>query len=121
MKIIDINKTNNKVTIILEGYDGKHQVEFVNRYIVHVINRWDFVQDEILRYFINEGRKGCLIGSGFDYYSVEKRFYITHPSDILIWDLHYVFPEIDFIDNKDSIKNEVIKETLSETINWWGK
>ena len=73
MNIIEVNKFDNKVEFILEGYDGKYKAEFTKRFIVCPRTRWNFVKQEIEHYFVQHGQRGCLIGSGEDFYNVKKR------------------------------------------------
>ena len=120
MEIIDVNKYTNKVEIILKGYDGKYKVELTKRFIVCPRTRWDFVKQEIEHYFIQYGRKGCLFGSGEDFYNVKRKRYIIHPSDIFIWDISLVFPNVNFDNNESSITDDVIKECTTNKITEWG-
>ncbi len=121
MEIIEVKKYKNKVEFILKSYNGKYKVELTNRFIVCLRNsRWDFVKNEILHYFIQHGQKGCVCGSGVDFYSVKGRKYIIHPSNIFVWDLSFVFPDVEFEDNKDSITDEVINTSISNEIKEWG-
>lgn len=120
MNIIEVNKFDNKVEFILEGYDGKYKVELTKRFIVCPRTCWNFVKQEIEHYFVQHGQRGCLCGSGEDFYNVKKKRYIIHPSNIFIWDLSLIFPDIKFEDNENSITDEVIKVTISDEITEWG-
>lgn len=121
MEIIEVNRHKNKVEFILKSYNGKYKVELTNRFIVCSRNsRWDFVKDEILHYFIQHGQKGCVCGSGEDFYSVKDRQYIIHPSKIFVWDLSFVFPDVEFKDNKDSITDDVMDMCSSNNLKEWG-
>lgn len=120
MEILEVNKYDNKVEFILQGYDGKYKVELTKRFIVCPRTRWDFVKQEIEHYFVQHGQRGCLIGSGEDFYGDKVKRYIIHPSEIFIWDLSLIFPDVQFEDNEDSIKDDVIKESISTEITQWG-
>lgn len=120
MEIIEVNKYNNKVEFILQGYDGKYRAELTKRFIVCPRTRWNFVKQEIEHYFVQHGKRGCLIGSGEDFYKVKGTRYIIHPSEIFIWDLSLIFPDVQFEDNESSITNDVIKVSISDEITEWG-
>lgn len=120
MDIIEVNKYDNKVEFILQGYDGKYKAELTKRFIVCPRTRWSFVKQEIEHYFVQHGKRGCLIGSGEDFYSVKGKRYIIHPSEIFIWDLSFIFPDVKFEDNKSSITDDVIKVSISTEITEWG-
>ena len=111
MEIIEVNKYDNKVEFILQGYDGKYKAELTKRFIVCPRTRWDFVKQEIEHYFVR---------SGEDFYSVKGKRYIIHPSEIFIWDLSLIFPDVQFEDNEGSITDNVIKESISSEITEWG-
>lgn len=121
MEIIEIKKHKDKVEFILKSYNGKYKVELTNRFIVCSRNsRWDFVKNEILHYFVQHGQKGCVCGSGEDFYSVKDRKYIIHPSNLFVWDLSFVFPDVEFVDNKDSITDDVIDMCSGNNLKEWG-
>lgn len=120
MEIIEVNKYNNKVEFILKGYDGKYKAELTKRFIVCPRTRWNFVKQEIEHYFVQHGKRGCLIGSGEDFYSVKGTRYIIHPSEIFIWDLSLIFPDVKFEDNESNITDDVIKVSISTEITEWG-
>ena len=120
MEIIKVNKYDNKVEFILQGYDGKYKAELTKRFIVCPRTRWNFVKQEIEHYFVQYGKRGCLIGSGEDFYNVKGKRYIIHPSEIFIWDLSLIFPDVQFENNESSIPDDVIKESISCEITEWG-
>lgn len=121
MEIIEVKKHKDKVEFILKSYNGKYKVELTNRFIVCSRNsRWDFVKNEILHYFVQHGQKGCVCGSGEDFYSVKDRKYFIHPSNLFVWDLSFVFPDIEFVDNKDSITDDVIDMCSGNNLKEWG-
>ena len=120
MEIIKVNKYDNKVEFILQGYDGKYKAELTKRFIVCPRTRWNFVKQEIEHYFVQHGKRGCLIGSGEDFYSVKGKRYIIHPSEIFIWDLSLIFPDVKFEDNEGSITEDVIKVSIRTEITEWG-
>jgi hypothetical protein len=120
MEIIEVNKYDNKVEFILQSYDGKYRAELTKRFIVCPRTRWNFVKQEIEHYFVQHGKRGCLIGSGEDFYSVKGTRYIIHPSEIFIWDLSLIFPDVKFEDNESSITDDVIKVSISTEITEWG-
>lgn len=120
MEILEVNKYSNKVEFILQGYNGKYKAEFTKRFIVGPRTRWSFVKQEIELYFVQHGERGCLFGSGEDFYNVKGTKYIIHPSQIFIWDLSLIFPDVKFEDNEGSITDDVIKESLSPEITEWG-
>lgn len=120
MEIVEVNKYANKVEIILKGYNGKYKVELTKRFIVCPITRWNFVKQEIEHYFVKHGKRGCLIGSGEDFYNVKRKRYIIHPSNIFIWDISLVFPDVSFDNNESSITDDVIKECTTNKITEWG-
>lgn len=120
MEIIEVNKYGNKVEFILQGYDGKYKAELTKRFIVCPRTRWNFVKQEIEHYFVQHGKRGCLIGSGEDFYNIKGKKYIIHPSEIFIWDLSLIFPDVKFEDNEGSITDDVIKESISNEITEWG-
>jgi hypothetical protein len=120
MEIIEVNKYDNKVEFILQSYDGKYKAELTKRFIVSPRTRWNFVKQEIEHYFVQHGKRGCLIGSGEDFYSVNGKRYIIHPSEIFIWDLSLIFPDVKFEDNESNITDDVIKVSISTEITEWG-
>ena len=117
MEIIEVNKYDNKVEFILQSYDGKYKAELTKRFIVCPRTRWDFVKQEIVHYFVQHGKRGCLIGCGEDFCEVKR--YIIHPSEVFVWDLSLIFPDVKFEDNESSITDDVIKECVSDKITKW--
>lgn len=116
MRIIDVIKHENKVEFVMESWDGKYYQDFTKRYFIHGRNRWDFALNEIIRYFIDNGPKGCLAGYNSDF--CPKEF---PRMEILVWDLSKIFPDVKFEDNFDYIKDEIRTIANSKTITWYAK
>jgi hypothetical protein len=112
MKITDIKTEPNKVIFKLESYDGEHIVEFTKRYLIDTQDRWNFELEEIIRYFLNIAPKGSIIGSGEDFVTTsnKKGYHYTNPiTNVLIWDLKKIYPQIDFIEN-DNLEEEIFEK-----------
>lgn len=107
MTINNVKVEDNKVTFYLESYKGEHIVEFTKRYFFNTGSRWDFEINEIVRYFIDNAPKGSVIGSGEEYFDNKKIKYYDRISNVLVWDLKKIFPNVDFIEN-DDFKNEIL-------------
>ena len=107
MDIKNVKIEDKKVTFYLESYKGEHIVEFTKRYFFETGNRWNFEINEIKRYFINIAPKGSVIGSGEEYFDNKKIKYYDRISNVLVWDLKKIFPNVDFIEN-DDFKNEIL-------------
>lgn len=107
MTIKNVKVEDNKVTFYLESYKGEHIVEFTKRYFFNTGSRWDFEINEIVRYFIDNAPKGSVIGSGEEYFDNKKIKYYDRISNVLVWDLKKIFPNVDFIEN-DDFKNEIL-------------
>ena len=108
MKINSVKVEDNKVTFYLESYKGEHIVEFTKRYFFNTGSRWDFEINEIVRYFIDNAPKGSVIGSGEEYFDNKKIKYYDRISNVLVWDLKKIFPNVDFFEN-DDFAGEIIK------------
>ena len=110
MDIKNVKVEDKKVTFILEGYNGERIVEFTKRYFFNTNCRWHFEINEIIRYFLANAPKGSVIGSGEEYFDKnEKHAYLCNKiSNVLVWDLKKIFPNVDFIENND-FKDEIIK------------
>ena len=111
MTIKNIEVEDKKVTFYLESYKGEHIVEFTKRYFFNICSsRWDFEINEIIRYFIANAPKGSVIGSGEEYFDKNEKydFLCNKISDVLVWDLKKIFPNIDFFEN-DDFAGEIIK------------
>lgn len=111
-----INKSKNKVSIIVELGVSKYEVELNNRFVVWYKNRWDFVQKSIREYFIDYGMKGCYLDAETIYRENTtlpkmsertQRFYLRNLSNIDIWDLSLIFPDVEFNDNTEILTQEI--------------
>lgn len=110
MTIKNVKVEDKKVTFYLESYKGEHIVEFTKRYFFDNIgDRWNFEINEIKRYFLDNAPKGSVIGSGEDYFDKNENyaFLWNRPSNVYVWDLKKIFPNVDFIEN-DYFKNEIL-------------
>jgi hypothetical protein len=111
-----INKSKNKVSIIVELGVSKYEVELNNRFVVWYKNRWDLVQKSIREYFIDYGKKGCYLDAESIYRENTtlpkmsertQRFYLRNLSNIDVWDLSLIFPDIEFNDNTETLAQEI--------------
>jgi hypothetical protein len=109
MEIKNIKVEDKKVTFYLEDYRGEHIVEFTKRYFFDTRSRWNFEINEIKRYFLANAPKGSVIGGGEDYFSKkEKHALLSNKiSNVFVWDLKKIFPNVDFIEN-DDFRNEIL-------------
>ena len=111
-KITNIDALNNKVVVTFESLGRTLKTELTQRYCVWVKSRWDFEKLELIRYFIKEGRKGCYLGDGENWVSPKKYKHIS-ASDIEVWDLSLIFPNVSFVEN-DNIKEQIMAEMANE-------
>ena len=111
-----INKSKNKVSIIVELGVSKYEVELNNRFVVWYKNRWDLVQKSIREYFIDYGKKGCYLDAESIYRENTtlpkmsertQRFYLRNLSNIDVWDLSLIFPDVEFNDNTETLAQEI--------------
>ena len=111
-----INKSKNKVSIIVEFGGSKYEVELNNRFVIWSKNRWDFVQKRIREYFIDYGKRGCYLDAESIYrekipipqmHEITKRFYLQNLSNIDVWDLSLIFPDVEFNDNTETLAQEI--------------
>jgi hypothetical protein len=111
-----INKSKNKVSIIVELGVSKYEVELNNRFVVWYKNRWDLVQKSIREYFVDYGKKGCYLDAETIYRENttlpkmserSQRFYLRNLSNIDVWDLSLIFPDIKFNDNTETLAQEI--------------
>lgn len=109
MTITNVKIEDKKVTFYLKSYDGEHIVEFTKRYFFDTGNRWNFEINEIKRYFLINAPKGSVIGSGEDFINKKEKHSLlcNRISNVLVWDLKKIFPNVDFIEN-DDFKNEIL-------------
>ena len=110
MDIKNVKVEDKKVTFYLEDYRGEHIVEFTKRYFFETGNRWNFEINEIKRYFLANAPKGSVIGSGEEYFDKNENYANLRNkiSNVLVWDLKKIFPNVDFIEN-DDFAGEIIK------------
>lgn len=110
MDIKDVKVEDKKVTFYLEDYRGEHIVEFTKRYFFETGNRWNFEINEIKRYFLANAPKGSVIGCGEEYFDKNENYahLSNRISNVLVWDLKKIFPNVDFFEN-DDFKGEIIK------------
>lgn len=111
-----INKSKNKVSIIVELGVSKYEVELNNRFVVWYKNRWDIVQKSIREYFIDYGKRGCYLDAETIYRENTtlpkmsertQRFYLRNLSNIDVWDLSLIFPDVEFNDNTETLAQEI--------------
>lgn len=111
-----INKSKNKVSIIVELGVSKYEVELNNRFVVWTKNRWDFVQKSIREYFIDYGKRGCYLDAESIYRENipiskmsdrNQRLYLQNLSNIDVWDLSLIFPDVEFNDNTETLAQEI--------------
>lgn len=111
-----INKSKNKVSIIVELGASKYEVELNNRFVVWYKNRWDLVQKSIREYFIDYGKRGCYLDAETVYRENTtlpkmservQRFYLRNLSNIDVWDLSLIFPDVEFNDNTETLAQEI--------------
>ena len=111
-----INKSKNKVSIIVELGVSKYEVELNNRFVVWYKNRWDLVQKSIREYFIDYGKRGCYLDAETIYRENTtlpimsertQRFYLRNISNIDVWDLSLIFPDVEFNDNTETLAQEI--------------
>jgi hypothetical protein len=111
-----INKSKNKVSIIVELGVSKYEVELNNRFVVWYKNRWDLVQKSIREYFIDYGKRGCYLDAESIYRGNTtlpkmsertQQFYLRNLSNIDVWDLSLIFPEVEFNDNTETLAKEI--------------
>ena len=111
-----INKSKNKVSIIVEFGGSKYEVELNNRFVVWRKSRWDFVKKSIREYFIDYGKRGCYLDAESIYRENTtllimsertQRFYLQNLSNIDVWDLSLIFPDIEFNDNTETLAQEI--------------
>lgn len=111
-----INKSKNKVSIIVELGVSKYEVELNNRFVVWYKNRWDLVQKSTREYFIDYGKKGCYLDAESIYRENTtlpkmservQRFYLRNLSNIDVWDLSLIFPDVEFNDNTETLAQEI--------------
>lgn len=111
-----INKSKNKVSIIVELGVSKYEVELNNRFVVWYKNRWDLVQKSILEYFIDYGKRGCYLDAESIYRENTtlpkmsertQRFYLRNLSNIDVWDLSLIFTDVEFNDNTETLAQEI--------------
>ena len=112
-----INKSKNKVSISVELGASKYEVVLNNRFVVWSKNRWDFVQKSIREYFIDYGKRGCYLDAESIYREnttlwkemseIKQRFYLQNLSNIDVWDLSLIFPDVEFNDNTETVAREI--------------
>jgi hypothetical protein len=111
-----INKSKNKIQIIVDLGVSKYEVELNNRFVVWYKNRWDLVQKSIREYFIDYGKKGCYLDAESIYRENttlpkmserSQRFYLRNLSNIDVWDLSLIFPDVEFNDNTETLAQEI--------------
>ena len=109
MTIKNVKVEDKKVTFYLESYNGERIVEFTKRYLFDTRSRWNFEIDEIKRYFIANAPKGCVIGGGEEYFDKKEKHknLCNSISNVLVWDLKKIYPNVDFIENND-FKTEIL-------------
>ena len=97
MTITNIEKKEN--SIILKTKPSlsiiEYPIEINSRYIFYIKSRWNETYLGLEEYFIKNGKRGCLYGSGEDF--IKDSIYQNYkPSDILIWDMSKVFEGVNF-------------------------
>lgn len=111
-----INKSKNKVSIIVELGGSKYKVELNNRFVVWRKSRWDFVKERIREYFIDYGKRGCYLDAESIYREKvpiskmsdrNQRLYLQNLSNIDVWDLSLIFPDVEFNDNTETLAQEI--------------
>lgn len=110
MTIKNVKVENKKVTFYLVDYKGEHIVEFTKRYFFDTGSRWNFEINEIKRYFLTNAPKGSVIGSGEEYFDKKEKHSLlcNKISNVLVWDLKKIFPNVDFFEN-DDFSGEILK------------
>lgn len=96
------------------------EVIFDERYFIYSHNRHDYVLQEIERYFIDNGERGCFInGSCFPEIREYERNHYTYTKSSNIWviDMYKVFKDIQLKEN--DIINEIKSIMNESTIRWY--
>lgn len=115
-KITNIEVLNNKVVVTFETLGRTLKTELTQRYCVWARSRWDFEKEELRRYFIKEGQKGCYLGNGEDWITPKENVYRRNymlVCNMEVWDLSLIFPNVSFVEN-DNIKEQIIAEVTSD-------
>ena len=96
MAINNVSVENDKVVFTFRNDFIRDNVivTLTNRYLIILRNRWDFENNAIQDYFVDNCQRGAYIG--------ERK----HKKDNFVydvWDLTKVFPEVKFNDNEKEL------------------
>lgn len=113
-KIINIEELNSKVVITFKSLGITLKTELTKRYCVWQKSRWDLEKLELERYFVEHGKRGCFLDaeSYVPMSALKKIRYHTTPSNIQVWDLSLIFPNVNFIEN--DLTEDIMKEVLND-------
>lgn len=108
-----ILKTKPSLSII------EYPIEINLRYIFYIKSRWNETYLGLEDYFIKNGKRGCLYGSGEDF--IKNNIYQPHkPSDIMIWDMSKVFDGVDFPDLSESEMYMIVDKIIAGELEDYG-
>ncbi len=117
--IKEVEIKENEVIFHFEDYkNDKSEITLKERFLIFIDSRWNFDLQDMERYFIKEGKKGCYLGTGENYKDELKKHIPLTPYSralefIQIWDLSLIFPQVNFLDNNNNIF-EKVKELYLE-------
>jgi len=117
--IKEVEIKENEVIFHFEDYkNDKSEISLKERFLICTNNRWNFDLQDMERYFIEKGKKGCYLGTGENYKDELKKHFKLSPysralDHIQIWDLSLIFPQVNFSDNNNKIF-EKVKELYLE-------
>lgn len=115
-----ITESSDKVTINFKYSTFEKELTIINRYFVYSENRWDIVLNELERYCVENGLRGCFINSSIcNDIRNDKRYKGQRNELNRIWiiDMAKVFTKVNFIEN--DYKEDVFNEYNSPTIKWY--
>lgn len=121
MKITNIEKKESSVIIKTKPSLSiiEYPIEINSRYIFYIKSRWNETYLGLEEYFIKNGKRGCLYGSGEDF--IKDSIYQNYkPSDIMIWDMSKVFDEVDFPDLNESEMYEIVDKIVAGELEDYG-
>lgn len=117
--IKEVEIKENEVIFHFEDYkNDKSEIILKERFLIFVNSRWNFDLQDMERYFIEKGKKGCYLGTGENYKDELKKDMPLTPysralDHIQIWDLSLIFPQVNFSNNVNDIF-EKVKELYLE-------
>lgn len=117
IKVIE-NKDN--VIFKFDYSTFEKELVFENRYFAYSVNRWDIILNDLERYCLYKGEKGCFDNASI--YKEVREFEKTkhgysRSNNIWIIDFKKVFPNVQFKEN--NVITDVIEIMKSPTIKWY--